>query len=212
MACATETCRSEWMSAPSLLNTGLFWTWTQNREKSHIEQKHEKISYVKQPNTVHNYSSSDRNLHLLEGSFFSGMVLSIPTRNVMKISFFPTGILTVWPSSTPWSKTNTNQSEAYIIVVTVKPSPPIGLNVAVAINREEKKYSQTRTSSKRIATDLRALEPSQSFSAWSVPSHGRSDRGWKWSSLCRHSDGMWSASQTGPCSRSPTGGDETRVQ
>lgn len=47
-ACAMEIKRSEWMSAPSLRNTGLFCTL-----------------------------------------------------NVMKISLFPTGILTVWPSSTP---------------------------------------------------------------------------------------------------------------
>lgn len=58
--------------------------------------------------------------------------------------------------------------------------------------------------SNRCLSDLQAQEPSQSSSVWSVLSHGTSDRGWIWLCLCHHSDGMWSASQTGLYSQSPT--------
>lgn len=39
----------------------------------------------------------------------SGELMEMLTLNVMKISFFPTGILTVWPSSTPKNKPDAHQ-------------------------------------------------------------------------------------------------------
>lgn len=72
------------MSAPSLLNTGLFWTWGPTQNTSQIRTDSPQFGWCLALFLVKTDTRGQ-----------------IHTLNVMKISFLPTGILTVWPFSTP---------------------------------------------------------------------------------------------------------------
>lgn len=156
-ACATETKRSEWMSALSLLNTGLFWTWmpTENTSQSithgvkmspwavwTVNYKSKSSDSSMPLTSPHTYIMRWGELPLRDCVFLAWVscesitdareLVSILTLNVMKISFLPTGILTVWPSSTPKSQ---NKKKIYIRVKCKKwivsgwsTSLPLGLN------------------------------------------------------------------------------------
>lgn len=65
--------------------------------------------------------------------------------------------------------------------------------------------SSELTLEEKSVTDQRGQEPSQSSSVWSVPVHDRPGRGWRWLFLSLHSADKSTASQTDPCSQSPTG-------